>query len=161
MYTQESRQEQEQHQHKQQQHNNSTTMTQSCAGRIFGLLAILAVIGVAVYLGVYFIGGSNKASEIPEDIKNLLPQELLYRSEDPFENITGTSRWQDAGGGLELTILNALDQQWYPYFKIAVDEWDNGTPDALTLSTQVATAESACTAVTGVMKVCNGDYGKH
>ena len=87
-----------------------------------------------------------------------------FRNEDPFNNanpedanlwgITGTSN-----GGLELMVVNALDTNWDEFFNTAVSQWDNGTPDALTLSTTIQEAQPACDAENGQMKVCNGNYG--
>jgi len=53
-----------------------------------------------------------------------------------------------------------LDDDWHEYFDIAVQDWDNGTPDSLTLSTKLDTPDSQCSPVDGVMKVCNGNYGE-
>merc|ERR1711884_165091 len=61
--------------------------------------------------------------------------------------------------GLRLTIVNALTADWTEYFDKAIEDWDNGVPDVLSLSTTTTTADSERTPLEGKMKVCNGDYG--
>ena len=89
---------------------------------------------------------------------------------DPFAGFGGTGTntnattgllWPDTKGkGLELEIVNALDDRWTSYFAEAVADWENGDPDALVLTISVAKSpDSSCTPIDGKMKVCNGDYG--
>ncbi len=67
--------------------------------------------------------------------------------------------WATSGeGGLELEIVNALDDRWVEYFEKAILDWENGDPDALILSTSRANPDYDCSAIDGKMKVCNGDY---
>jgi len=68
----------------------------------------------------------------------------------------------DAGstGGLELMIVNALETNWHEFFNTAVSQWDNGTPDALNLTTSVQDPQPACNAEDRLLKVCNGNYGE-
>jgi hypothetical protein len=82
--------------------------------------------------------------------------------QDPFVGDNSTSNWpQDnrGQGGLTLQIQNALDDTWTQEFGIAVSDWENGTPDPLTLPTVKVATDRACSQVNGVMKVCNGNYG--
>lgn len=58
-----------------------------------------------------------------------------------------------------MELVNALDARWDPFFEQAVQDWDSGSPDILTLSTSRQNADSACSAIDGKMKVCNGNYG--
>jgi hypothetical protein len=76
-------------------------------------------------------------------------------------NLKDTQKWVGATGmgGLKLELLNALSEDWQGYYSQAVNDWNSGTPDALTLSTTRITVESACDPVDGKMKVCNGNYG--
>jgi hypothetical protein len=69
--------------------------------------------------------------------------------------------WDTNGtkNGLRLEILNSLDDSWQVEFQKAVYDWDNGDPDALTLTTK-RVVDSSCQSVPGVIKVCNADYGK-
>jgi hypothetical protein len=52
-----------------------------------------------------------------------------------------------------------LQPNWNSYFYHAVNQWDNGTPDALTLSTTATNYDYSCTPINYKLKVCNGDYG--
>jgi hypothetical protein len=45
------------------------------------------------------------------------------------------------------------------YFDEAVNDWNNGDPDVLTLTSSVAGYDPDCKPIEGVMKVCNNDYG--
>jgi hypothetical protein len=53
-----------------------------------------------------------------------------------------------------------LEDKWQVEFQKAVYDWDNGNPDALTLSTIRVDYDFSCSQVEGVMKVCNGNYGE-
>ena len=57
-------------------------------------------------------------------------------------------------------ILNALDDTWQTEFGVAIDDWENGNPDALTLTVERGDVDNACTPVDGLQKVCNGNYGE-
>lgn len=97
----------------------------------------------------------------PTKMPSFIPNMDQFRQEDPFSsmNATDANRWPNKGKGLEMTVINALDTLWNDYFYKAVSEWDNGTPNALNLQTQLGTPESVCTPVDGYIKVCNGNYG--
>ena len=59
-----------------------------------------------------------------------------FWDEDPFVGNNSTYQW-DTGGkreGLSLVIQNALDESWQDEFTLAIDDWENGDPDALTLT---------------------------
>lgn len=64
------------------------------------------------------------------------------------------------GEGLELKIANALSADWHSYFDKAVADWDNGTPDVMSLQTSVVSEDPECKPESGIMKVCNKDYGE-
>ena len=68
-------------------------------------------------------------------------------------------RWKNNGQGLELEILNALDDTWQTTFETAIRNWDQGTPDSLSLFITKIDPETECEAIDDVMKVCNGNYG--
>lgn len=55
--------------------------------------------------------------------------------------------------------MNALDDTWENEFNTAINDWENGSPDSLTLTTRRVDYEFNCEPVSGSMKVCNGDYG--
>lgn len=68
--------------------------------------------------------------------------------------------WNTMGdNGLTLQVMNALDDDWQEIFALAVSDWDSGEPDVLTLSTTRVALDSRCLPVSGVLKVCNGNYG--
>ncbi|KAL7559976.1 hypothetical protein ACA910_022464 [Epithemia clementina (nom. ined.)] len=129
--------------------------------RIYGsLITIALVVGAVVALVYYFVvlgGGVPNINLTPEDFANEDP----YNEMDPSD----ANAWSNNGNGVSLTVINALETKWYQYFYDAIDDWDNGYPDTLTLSTdfnQVAGAgshDAACSTISGRVKVCNGNYG--
>jgi hypothetical protein len=114
---------------------------------------ILFLFGLICGILYYLIGRGS--------IQNIVLQPGNFPNEDPFNgtNPANADHWQTAHHGLAIEIVNALDSSWYPFFDLAVKEWDNGNPDALTLTTSVMSPDSACSAITGKIKVCNGNYG--
>jgi hypothetical protein len=86
------------------------------------------------------------------------PKEWFLHPAPP--GLKAAQRWDNGGyGGLQLTVLNAVDNNYQTLFYEWVQRWDNGTPDALTLTTQQTSYDFDCTPVDGVLKVCNGNYG--
>uniref|UniRef100_A0A7S4VY47 Peptidase M10 metallopeptidase domain-containing protein n=1 Tax=Ditylum brightwellii TaxID=49249 RepID=A0A7S4VY47_9STRA len=80
---------------------------------------------------------------------------------DPYVGNNATYYWKSEGkAGLSLQLLNALDDTWQDEYDAAVLDWEEGTPDALTLTTKKVEVDNECTQVEGVMKVCNGNYGE-
>lgn len=63
--------------------------------------------------------------------------------------------------GLNLIVLNGLDKgsDWNDFFRESISDWDNGTPDSVTLKVRRVPKDPKCTPVRRTMKVCNGDYG--
>lgn len=127
-----------------------------------------------------FLGGVGTAAALyfglitREDLTNLADKirggfEDILNS-DPFTGFGGSGstdpnelsdiRWPTNGsGGLQLEIVNALDDRWTPFFDQAVVDWENGDPDALSLTTSRSSPDSSCKAIDKKMKVCNGNYG--
>ena len=139
-----------------------------CLSNIIGL-AILGVTGVLLW---YFLGKPN-ASQLKHDLASLenftkvlpnlnISSYIQGYSNDPYLSNNSTHNWDTglSNSGLSLTILNALDQRWYPYFIKAVTQWDNGNPDCLTLSTKNVSVDHSCSRVDGVLKVCNNNFGQ-
>ena len=119
-------------------------------------LAIPVVIILAALVGLAFaFSGGNGLPSLPGGAPP------VFENGDPFQGVTPekANRWNSRGSGLSLEILNALDDSWNANFVVAIDEWDSGTPDALTLRTTRVPVDSSCAEVTGKLKVCNGDYG--
>lgn len=69
--------------------------------------------------------------------------------------------WKTNGqGGLNLEILNAMDDRWTQPLSVAVQNWDDGYPiDSLTLRVTRVSIDPTCTEETGKLKICNADYG--
>ena len=134
-----------------------------CCCKTLSVIAGLAAIGWLIW---YFMGEPN-----PVRIKNRLSRWGVLGnltdwsggfSNDPFLSDNSTTNWDNGGTcqGLSLTIYNALDAKWYPYFIKAVTQWDNGNPDALTLTTQNVSVDHSCSRVDGILKVCNNNFGR-
>lgn len=119
-----------------------------------GICAVGLALGL--YLGLFNEEDISTVTGI--DVPSLPP--AFYN--DPFEGVpsNATAKWaSDGTGGLSLEILNACSDDWDSFFAEAVTDWDSGTPDALTLTTQKVDRDMACEYVEGVIKVCNDDYG--
>jgi hypothetical protein len=121
-------------------------------------ICFLLILGIVSLLIVYFVGGKDDIDDLKDKFQDNL--EDLFRQEDPFAGLNDTQKWPNSGSGLQLTILNALDSEWYTYFDTAVAQWDAGTPDSLTLTTEIRDPEFDCIPEEGYLKVCNGDYGE-
>jgi len=80
--------------------------------------------------------------------------------EDPFNGARPEMIWPNDGNGLRLTVLNALNDTWQDLFNLVVEEWENGTPDALQLNVVRVEEDPSCRAVVNVIKACNGNYGE-
>jgi hypothetical protein len=77
------------------------------------------------------------------------------------DNPQDAYRWESPQqSGLELTVLNALTDDWQQAFQTAMSEWDDGQPDTLTLQSERVDVDVECEPLTGLLKVCNGDYGE-
>lgn len=117
--------------------------------RVAGIVVPLVLIAGAAVVIMLMVAGRGDLSNIP----NIF-------DDDPFAgNPDDASRWKNKGDGLSLEVVNALQEQWWDNFNIAMDEWDAGTPDALMLSRSSAEWDYDCSPIQGKMKVCNGDYG--
>eukprot|EP00548_Thalassiothrix_antarctica_P006132 CAMPEP_0194135230 /NCGR_PEP_ID=MMETSP0152-20130528/5323_1 /TAXON_ID=1049557 /ORGANISM="Thalassiothrix antarctica, Strain L6-D1" /LENGTH=313 /DNA_ID=CAMNT_0038831365 /DNA_START=380 /DNA_END=1321 /DNA_ORIENTATION=+ len=86
----------------------------------------------------------------------------LIGDKDPFLSNNDTLSWTSYGrGGLELEMVNALDETWQDEYREAVYDWDNGIPDALTLSSETQDPDFECMKhIDGKQKVCNGNFGE-
>jgi len=137
---------------------SSYSRQSSGGGLCYCILGFLVLVGVGIFLAVYLTGAESPLDLLPDDFnpEDFIPTLEDFFKEDPF-NATGphdAPRWNDEGQGLELEVVNALDSDWYSYFTQAVQEWDSGTPDTMTLTTSTMTPDSSCMAIEGVMKVC-------
>jgi hypothetical protein len=134
------------------------------------------VIGcVVAFLLVFFVFGNRNVDDVPfakdwgnfDDWIDIDPFDPAHADDDKVLGGSGNQgdpsqafRWDNRGGqGLNLEILNALDDSWQTPFGVAVKNWEEGSPDALSLTTRKIAWEHECATVDGVMKVCNGNYG--
>lgn len=130
----------------------------------YGVRIILALMAVGITLVVWLtLFGRN--SGLPEvlDPATWMPG---FPEKDPFVGKVGDhSRWaptSESSSGLTLPILDNLVEgsDWAGYLEETVSNWDNGTPDAVTLRIlSMDNYDPECRAVRMAMKVCNGDYG--
>jgi hypothetical protein len=125
------------------------------------VIGVAIVAALALALGLYFglLNEQDIEGATGIDVPSLPP----FFFQDPFQGVPqeSTAKWASSGtGGLALTIIDYTSDDWQGYFDTAVSDWDNGTPDALTLSTQDMSYNQACDYEDGVMIVCNSDYGE-
>ena len=142
----------------------------SCCRFILTLFG-LACLGAGGYITWHFLGRPN-ASEAFQAVKDKFGDftDVLeewtdemdfgdYYDEDPFVSDNTTYTWETNGkGGLYLTLWNALDDTWEEEYEAAVYDWENGDPDALSLTSKRVEVDHECKPVSGLMKVCNGNY---
>jgi len=89
-------------------------------------------------------------------------EDVVNADEPDSEGAAGIQQldygWKTKNGeGLELNIANALTADWHDYFDKAIADW-NGSPD-MTLQSSVVAVDPDCIPESGIMKVCNNDYG--
>jgi hypothetical protein len=71
---------------------------------------------------------------------------------DGWEGMTAEElpRWNTRGAGvLKIEMLNALAEDWQPYFDQAIQDWNNGDPDVLDLTVTKVEPNSECDFVAG------------
>ncbi len=56
-------------------------------------------------------------------------------------------------------MVNALDDTWQTEFSTAMNDWENGNPDSLTLTITRAEVDYTCKEIEGVQKVCSANFG--
>ena len=146
--------------------SNNTTCS-----RISGCVCcwlILGTVGVVVW---HFLGRPSTVDGALDKIKDIdvndltnvlgnvtLDDWLKGFGADPYVGDNTTFAWATDGTGLTLEIQNACDDDWLEEFKIAVNDWNQA--EALDLKTKRVEVDHKCEPVDGVMKVCNGNYGK-
>jgi hypothetical protein len=122
--------------------------------RVCSYFIPLAVIGgIAVGL-IYLFSDEGGLPDFFPDFED-------FAQEDPFNQTgpEGADRWRNNGSGLRLEVVNALDDDWFEFFYKAIQDWDAGTPDVLSLTTSVRSPDPSCVSLDGKLKVCNSDYG--
>lgn len=148
------------------------------------VIPIILLIGSAIGLVIATGNVEKLKPEILDDLIKILNNKDILES-DPFAG--GGSpllRWDNGGsGGLNIEILRAVSANWETTFEDAVFDWDNGNPNAVTLTTVPIAYEFNCDQVigeysiqqfgvcrpsdsnvvsyfVGKIKVCDGDYGE-
>lgn len=148
--------------------SSSSTLCTPCR-RYAAAMFISAIIAAGVWAYAKR-GSSGTASDADFDIfdpSTWIPDWLDFNphgGDSPYDfnkwntNIAGKS----ACNGLELDVVDKLDDKWAPYFDQAIADWDRGDPDVLTLNVRKDSFYEefgGCEALQGVLVVCNGDYG--
>lgn len=155
--------------------------------RVICAVSTLAVLGAGGFLiWKYALGSPSNLSEAGEGFQDALDEakkkwdewdlgnftdvldgldDLSFGdlfNDDPQLGSNETIKWKSSfiqpnNGGLNLKLVNVLDDTWQNEFNLAVADW-NESP-ALTLTTERAAVDHLCTRVDGVMIVCNGNFG--
>ena len=86
-----------------------------------------------------------------------------FFQDDPWAGNTTVTLWKEKfinrdAGGLTLTLLNVLDDDWQKEFETAVADWSES--DALTLTVERGKVDNSCTRKEGAMVVCNANFGE-
>ncbi|KAL7533097.1 hypothetical protein ACHAXR_008566, partial [Thalassiosira sp. AJA248-18] len=123
-----------------------------------GLSVVIAGIAFVLYITMF---GSRTTDAL--DPSSWLPG---YPEMDPSLGSVGEhNMWKPTNDnnndGLTLTVLDNLQygSDWDEHLQSSIAEWDNGTPDAVTLNIRTMTHDPDCRAVRSAMKVCNANYG--
>jgi len=159
-------------------------------GKIIGsitTLLLLGGVGVAIW---YFLGKPENFEEVQDglgdafnrtkdQIDNFDFGDVLdslegfdfgqFFNDDPFAGNTTVTLWQEKfierdNGGLQLTIVNSLSEEWQEEFDVALADWQES--EALTLSVEVEPVDNAwenekkCKRQDGLLVVCNGNFGE-
>lgn len=131
--------------------------------RIGGYCVPLTLILVCS-IGLVFLNGNiSKLTDFAEKVGNRIAPELdnnNYQDQFAGKTLADVPRWPSNGNGLELEFLNACEDKWLYIYTIALSNWDLGSPDSLTLTTQNVPHDPECSPVDGKVKVCSGDYGQ-
>lgn len=105
-----------------------------------------------IFISILLIAGAIGLSLVLTGKPN--PLDYFVPTDPPGS--TEAVRW-DANQGLELEVINALEDFWTPFFDRSVQEWNQS--EALTIRTGRTSYDFDCNPIRGKMKVCNGDYG--
>lgn len=118
-------------------------------------------IAVAVVLYMLLTGDDATLDNLLND-----PTKVLIPSDKPGRNDTLLWKEPSGRGGLQLEVLNALEDHWVPSFDEYIQKWDAGyqnnthTIDPLSLSVQRVAVDPECEPVQGKLKACNANYGQ-
>lgn len=112
------------------------------------------IICISISLGIIAAGAIGIMFALTGDA----PQAIFIQEDPP--GLEETNRWTASKGrGLEVFVMNSCEDRWTPIFDEYIAAWDNGSPDALTISTRKFPHDPECAEATGRINVCNGNYG--
>jgi hypothetical protein len=136
---------------------------ENCDNKRICCYAVPTIILLASAAGLVTATG-NAGKVVPDGLQDviadLIPTFSNEDLEDPFSG-TDVPKWNnDGGSGLEVTVVDALDDSWQVSFSLAIADWDFGSPDALILTSEKIDHDIECDPIDGKIKVCNGDYGE-
>jgi hypothetical protein len=107
-------------------------------------LCLIIIGGSIAALIMFYTGGS--------------PASFLAFHDPPGMN--ETFRWNTNGDyHLHLHILNSLDDSYSDAFDRYISEWNSGSPDVMTLTSERLSPDPSCQPYVGMMNVCNDDFG--
>lgn len=148
-----------------------TQQKRSILSRLCSCAVTLGMLGGIGYALWHFLGKPD-AEDVWDDIRSIDIGDVLKNLtdidftngwlNDPFLSSNATNEWDNGkdNNGLSLTLWNALDDNWQEEYEAAVQDWENGDPDALTLTTKLVNVDNdACKQKEGVMRVCNHNAG--
>ena len=69
-------------------------------------------------------------------------------------------QWPSDGGGLRVTVHNAMSGKWQDVINDVMRDWERGTPDAIQFTRHQVAIDPGCTPEAGVIKICNSDKGQ-
>jgi predicted Zn-dependent protease len=165
----------------QHSHKSSHTHTMSKNRSIMGGISTLIILGVSGFLvWKYALNSPQNMGEAQQGASDLWGKardtdwgEVLdgldgldfgsFFDQDPKLGDNTTYSWhkdhvEPNNGGLHLTLVNVLTDDWQQEFDDAIADWKESP--ALTLTTERGEVDSACTRKDGVMIVCNNNFGE-
>ncbi|KAG7362779.1 hypothetical protein IV203_026139 [Nitzschia inconspicua] len=120
------------------------------------LLPVIVLIAAAIGLLMATRKKQDSSLEHPPENESVAGATI---DEDPFDGGKSPPQWTAGSSGLEIKIINALDETWSEVVGLVIKDWDDGNPDAITIFVEKVAADSVCAPMEGVIKICSGDYG--
>ncbi len=117
------------------------------------LIPLSIILGASVGL-LYATGNGKIFTDILDNVKNKLENTEIL---DPFVG-SSAPHWPRTGNGLEITVINALTDDWQITFDLATVDWMSGNPQAVDIIAIDGDPDPDCEAPDGTIIVCNGDY---
>lgn len=143
--------------------NTQKSPSRRCTPRTLMLAAILVggIIAVAASNNVFSTDSGTSSDFDLFDPATWIPRWL---DKNPYgDKPYDFSLWDTERrcNGLDLHVINNLEEKWQPFFERSIEDWDNGDPDVLTFNVRKPVwHDPGCEPRNGVLKVCSGDYGE-